>query len=325
MGRAADSRTRPGIKGRIKPLAKKFVLFIIVLSILYIVIIQALHFTRLKMVETSPLDIGELKKTYPAEGILIRDEAVIPSPADGQLVMLVKQGERVRAGQSIAEVKTAGADPGIPEQSALVRATRTGVVIFGVDGLEGVLKPGQPDLFNADKLDFQDEKTVKDSSVESGVKCSKGEPLLKIVDNLAPLVICIRSRGVSEDVVKKGSNLILTWEGYEINGRVVEIGNYDGGMQLVVESVKYPPELLEKRKISLQLVADRYFGFVVSSKSLVTRKDQEGLYIMVKERFNWVPVEVKLIQHDSAAVAGESLGAGVRYVQNPYWLLFAGD
>ncbi|MHB8158821.1 MAG: HlyD family efflux transporter periplasmic adaptor subunit, partial [Desulfocucumaceae bacterium] len=143
MGRDIDSGTRPQKEGRRKIRPLYVVLFVIIVSILYIAVVQLMHLARMKMVETGALEAGELKVLYSAEGIIIRNETAIAAPADGELVMLAKPGDRVRAGDSIAEVKTAGADPGVQATSALVRATRTGVVSFQTDGLEGVLKPGQ--------------------------------------------------------------------------------------------------------------------------------------------------------------------------------------
>ncbi|MFZ5631577.1 MAG: HlyD family efflux transporter periplasmic adaptor subunit, partial [Bacillota bacterium] len=116
------SKARPPKKGRKRALALASILFISGLFIIYMGVVQIWSFTRSNLVKTANLYAGELKKLYVAEGVLVRDEAVITSPADGQLTMLVKEGERVRAGDSIAEVKTAGDGAGSPALSALISA-----------------------------------------------------------------------------------------------------------------------------------------------------------------------------------------------------------
>lgn len=325
MGRALAEKGRPVKKGRLKTVARKAVLFAVGMSILYLVAVQALHWARFRMIETGALGRGELKKPYSAEGIIIRDETVIISPADGELVMLVEEGARVRAGDSVAEIKTAGADPGVPVLSALVRAARTGVVSLRVDGLEGVLKPGQTDIFDAARLPESTPRIIGDGGPRQ-IKCSKGQPVLKIIDNLSPLVICIRvPGGLPPEASKKGGLVTVVREGRETGGRIVEAGSYDGGTQLVLEALNYPADFLNIRKVSMQLVGERVSGFIVSSASLAARDGRQGLYLMARDEVKWVPVNVEGAVGDRSAVSGSDLAPGARYVTNPRWLIFAGD
>lgn len=49
---------------------------------------------------------GTIQKTLPADALIIKKEAVVTSPADGKLQMLVKPGERVRVGTPLFMVIT---------------------------------------------------------------------------------------------------------------------------------------------------------------------------------------------------------------------------
>lgn len=320
MGRALTEKGRPVKKGRLPAVARKAILFAVGMSILYLMAVQALHWAMFRMIETGALGRGELKKPYSAEGIIIRDETVINSPADGELIMLVEEGARVRAGDSVAEIKTAGADPGVPVLTALVRATRTGLVSLRVDGLEGVLKPGQTDIFDAARL-----PQSKGDGGSRQLKCSKGQPVLKIIDNLSPLVICVRVPGGLPPEVSKKGGVSIVWEGRETGGRIVDAGSYDGGTQLVLEVFNYPSDFLSIRKISMELVGERVSGFIVPSDALVAKDGSQGLYLMDREEVQWVPVKVDGAVGDRTAVSGADLAPGGRYVINPRWLLFAGD
>ncbi|HBV98969.1 MAG: hypothetical protein JL50_19020 [Peptococcaceae bacterium BICA1-7] len=323
MGRALTENGRPAKKGRLTTAIRKFVLFAAGMSILYLVAVQGLHWAGFKMIETSTLGRGELKKMYPAGGIIIRDETVITAPADGELVMLVEEGDRVRAGDSVAEIKTAGADPGVPGLSALVSATRTGVVSLGVDGLEGLLKPGQADIFDAARLPESPTRMKGDGSRQ--LKCTKGQPVLKIIDNLSPLMICVRVPGGLPPEASKKGDVFIVREGRETSGRIVEAGSYDGGTQLVLEVSNYSEEYLSVRNMSMELVGERVNGFIVPSDALAVKDGGQGLYLMDRDEAQWVPVKVDGAVDGSSAVSGADLTPGGRYVINPRWLIFAGD
>lgn len=293
--------------------------------ILYIMAVQAWHFATTSLVKTGALTAGELKKLYMAEGVLIRDETVIASPADGELVLLLKPGERVRAGDNIAEVRTIGEDSGILARSALIRATRTGVINLSVDGLEGVLNPAQTDILEVVKLN--EVKTKGGYAVAregQNIKCSKGQAVLKIVDNLSPLIISLRvPGGFPTEGMKKGDGITMLWENQELTGRIAEnpVVSSTTGRWLVVRLHNYPANLMSIRSSSFELVGGKVSGCIVSGKSLVKKGGQEGLYIMSKQSIHWVPVKVEGAVNDSAAVSGEQIAPGVRYVLNPHWLL----
>lgn len=301
---------------------KLSILFISLIFIIYILVFQFRQFIGPS--QTATLAAGDLKKMYVAEAVLVREETVITSPATGQLVMLVQEGERVRAGDSIAEVKTMGGDSESSARSALVRAPRSGVVVCHTDGLEGVLNPGQVDILEIAGLKL---KASENSARDNGrsKRCEKGQPLMKVVDNLSPLVICLQvPDGFPADRVKKDGVMSMVWENHEFTGGIVDARDYGGKRQVVIRGLSYPGEFMQKRKVFLALVGETVSGCLVPAKSLVEKEGRQGLQIMDKQRAVWVPVKVEGVVNDRAAVTGDRIIPGTRYVVNPRGL-FTGD
>lgn len=321
MGRGAgnyetDNRS-PGKAGLKFPVLK-IILFVCGVFILNILYFSFWH--QAGPSQTATLAPGDLKLMYLAEGVLVRDEAVITSPANGQLNILVQEGERVRAGDSIAEVKTLEGDTGASVRTALIRAPRTGVVIYRTDGLEGVLNPGQVDILEIAGIKLKaDENAGRDHG--KGGKCDKGQPVMKIVDNLSPVVICLEvPEGFPADRIKKGGIISMIWESSQFTGRIAEVRDYRGRPQVVVQALNYPGGFLHRRKMVLGLEGGTAAGCIVSTRSLVEKEGQVGLYIMSKRQVKWVPVKIEGVVDDRAAVSGPGVTPGTHYVVNPRWL-----
>ena len=324
MWAMSENRTRPGKKGRIRFSAANAALLVAGCFLLYILAVQVWHFATTTLVKTGVFTAGELKELYSAEGVLIRNETVIASPADGELLLLLKPGERVKAGDNIAEVRTIGENNGVGVRSALIRATATGVISLAVDGLEGVLNPVQTDILEVVKLNEVKTKGRYATGESRNIKCSKGQAVLKIVDNLSPLTIALQASGAfPAGGMKKDDIITLLWENRKLTGRITEnpVGGSSAGQRLIIRLYNYPADLMNIRRSSFELVGGKLSGCIVAVNSLTKKGGQEGLYIMSKQNILWVPVKVEGTVNDSAAVSGEQIVPGGRYVLNPHWLL----
>lgn len=318
----SEAGTRAPRKRSVKYQFLKLMLFFSGVFILYILVFHIWPLVR--PYQTEALRMGELKKLYPAEGILVRDETVITSPAGGQLSMLVQEGERVRPGESIAEVKTLAGNSGASVRSALIRAPRSGVVIRQTDGLEGVLNPGQLDILEiaGKQLNGAESAGRGDGKIS---RYEKGQPVMKIVDNLSPLAIFMHAPGgFPGDRLNKGGLITMVWENNQFTGRIAESGVYGGRTRIIVKALSYPGGFLQMRKVVLALEGGTVSGCIVPAKSLVTREGREGLYIMNKSRSIWVPVRVEGVVNDMAAVSGDRVSPGTRYVVNPHGIFNRG-
>jgi putative membrane fusion protein len=313
--------TRPEKSGPVKSPAMKIIPAAVGLFILYIVAVQAWHLTRVRLAGTAFLGTGELNKVFTAEGVLVRDEAVITSPAAGLLVMLVKEGERVRAGDSIAEVKTESGEPGIYTRSALISAPGSGLVSSRLDGLEGVLNPAQVNIPEAAGSGLKGKGAG--NGIRQDNKCEKGQPVIKIIDNLSPQIICLQApEGFPADKIKEDGSIAVLWNSIKFTCRITDVRNHAGGSQLVLQTYNLPPGLFNVRQASFELVGGTVSGCIVPAKSLAAKDGRQGLYIMDKQGIRWVPAEVEGIVNQKAAISGDLIVPGTRYVVNPRWLLF---
>ncbi len=307
----------PGKAGSKFP-ALKILLFICGIFILYLLFFHFLHLVA--PIQTATLAPGNLKLLCLAEGVLVRNETIITSPADGQLNILVQEGERVRVGDSVAEVKTLEGGAGAPARTALIRAPATGVVIYRTDGLEGVLNPGRVDILEIAGIKLKNAENAGRDQGKGG-RCDKGQPVMKIVDNLSPVVICLEvPEGFPQERIKKGGIISMIWESSQFDGRIAEVRDYRGRPQVVVQASNYPGGFLHRRKVVLGMEGGTVSGFIVSTGSLVEKEGQAGLYITSKRQVKWVPVNVEGVVNDRAAVTGAGVTSGTRYVVNPRWL-----
>ncbi|MCL2337740.1 MAG: hypothetical protein FWC60_09995, partial [Firmicutes bacterium] len=93
-----------------------------------------------RVVNIKSLTGDEINETADVTGLVIRTEEPFQAPAAGVLSLKVRDGERVRSGALVAEIK------GLYQTE--VRSSRAGVFCTHVDGLESLLQPKQIDALN---------------------------------------------------------------------------------------------------------------------------------------------------------------------------------
>lgn len=118
------------------------------------------------------------------ELLAIRREVPLFSPAAGRLELLVREGERVAAGQPVVRIWPILGAAGAPET---LTAPSPGVVCLTVDGLESVLTPETWAALRPEGLAAL--SPVPGKRADEGKRVDQGEPLLKLVDNLGPLLL----------------------------------------------------------------------------------------------------------------------------------------
>lgn len=84
---------------------KKSLKLPIFIALLFIVILL-LYFYKALFMNTYTVVNGEISESFSAEGIIIKNEIPVLSPADGKVQLLVKSGERVRVGTPLFIVTT---------------------------------------------------------------------------------------------------------------------------------------------------------------------------------------------------------------------------
>lgn len=248
-------------------------------------------------------------KTTPVEAVVIRREETVKAPASGQLRLLARHGQRLRAGAPLAEIQGTS--------SHQVWSPGAGVFCTDLDGLENLLVP---DLVDALDMEAVDKVSAPGQVARSEV--SSGELIGKLVDNLQPVLVYFQWDDPGAEpaqIWERGSALYFLCEGQQLKGIITEVRSREGGLGLLAEVEQYPECFVYERRQNLEMVTRRVSGWLVPEQALVFKDGQPGLYVVVKNRIQWQPVTARDRLDGKLAVSGENLGQGVRYIQNPRW------
>lgn len=265
------------------------------------------------LLEVQTLQPGIVTEDFASEGVLIKQEYLIAAPLKGAVSYSLADGQRVKAGTSfgVLKVTTMESSSGVREYA--LRAPVSGVLCNHVDGLETILVPGNLDVVEIPALD-----KIVDKPSQSVGPVENGQAVAKVIDNLAPVyiygVLDDKSYGIVSQA--KETYLKLKWQDQIIEAKVDKLlSGKQKGVFLLVKN--YPDELLHARKLSYQVNVRALEGFLVPEDALFTKEGQSGLYVVWKDLVRWSPVKVEGRLRGQAAITGEVIQPGVRYVVNP--------
>lgn len=260
-----------------------------------------------RMLDVRFMARDEVNETAPVAGLLIRTEEPFQAPAAGELNLKVRDGERLRAGALLAEIK------GVNQTA--VRSSKAGVFCTHVDGLESLLVPEK-----IGELDLLAVENIKESASPADNKVDSGQFFGKVVDNLQPVFIHIRWENANSEAAgtfRAGGTAYLIYKGRELAGRIRDVITTGGEVYLMVELCDYPDEFIHQRDIELQLVVRRLSGWLAPREAVVFKDGQPGLYVILKQRVSWIPVSVNDRMGDTVSLTGSGLSAALRYISNP--------
>ncbi|MCG8402490.1 MAG: hypothetical protein MJA84_13000 [Firmicutes bacterium] len=251
----------------------------------------------------------EIIETVAADGLVIRREELLKAPASGELKVLVRDGERLRVGSPLAEIR------GVMDST--ITSPRAGVFSSHVDGLESLLVPdmlGELDLAAVEKIK-KDEPPAKN-------KVYSGQFFGKVVDNLHPVYVYLGIDNPTGDVRRSFENrdtAYLVLKDREWPVKVEDVFIRDDKLNLLVEIRDYPDELVHRRELDIELVARRLSGWLVPRQAVVFKDGEPGIYVASRQRIHWIPVSVRDRLGDTVSVTGGHLDDSVRYISNPGW------
>lgn len=292
------------------------VLAIIGLFVIWLLGTSIWQVVQSRLVNIEFLTPGSVSQTVSVNGILIKEETVLLAPVKGQLKMISSEGERVRSGGLVARIV---ADGNQSQTGQPVAAPRPGVVCTHLDRLENILRPGIIDALELNEV----QKLQADTSLrDGGALVEKGQPVAKLVDNLAPVWLWFFMKGnwPASKSLARGDYINMSWQGNQLRGRLEEIRQREEGQELFFSLNRYPDALLHERNVELQLVTGKLSGFLVPQGAIIEKEGQTGIYVILEKRVKWLPVEIHGQLSDKIAVTGPELGAETRYVTNPHWV-----
>lgn len=273
---------------------------------------QLYQFCLFQAIRTVQAQNNVLEDSCVAQGILLLQETVVKTPAAGQLVPLVREGERVRAGRAVARLKKP-ADLAARNGSLELRSPCPGVVSYNLDGWEGALDAASWERYNLQRL-F--ESMQKDNhSPEQKDFLGAGEPVFKIIDNLINPYLFLKFKNGYNPQYEIGDFVRVTW------------GNSGTGKMKVLSLVKKEDsffatgELLSARPfpccrlMKFKVTSQSSEGVVLPASALVKNKDCVGVFTKTPLGLTFKKVDVVVAMEDRIAVTGVEPGTDI--VTNP--------
>lgn len=174
--------------------------------------------------------------------------------------------------------------------SEYIKATRSGVVSYRVDGLEEVLTPSNLASLSKEMLEGLKLKTgeIVSTSEESG----------KVIDNFYCYIACILdNENINTADVKVGSSIKLRLSNsQEVTSEVEYIAQEDENESLVVLKIdKYTEELINYRKISLDIIWWSETGLKIPNDAI--KYETEDLAYIVRKRIGYTDkIYIKILK-----------------------------
>lgn len=295
-------------RGRGNPV-KKSVVFLVVLICL---VFAAREFIVSAVSRVEPLSRREAVETALLEGILIKEEKVVKSPANGKLQCLAEDGERLEVGAPAAQVFSYGQESG-EEESYKISTPYAGIFCIHVDSLESVLTPGNLDVLELSKLEKIGSGTIPEGRV------SKGQPAFKIIDNLAPLYFYtqIPKKACPRNLTEESVWMQAAWENLPLMMRPLRVWDRGNNWDCIFQLSEYPEAIIHCRGVQVKAAVGRISGLIVPRKAIVYRGGEPGIFTVNKKKALWVPVQIEGELAEEAAVSGPGLSENTRYVINP--------
>ncbi|ADI01597.1 MAG TPA: hypothetical protein GXX39_06485 [Syntrophothermus lipocalidus] len=248
---------------------------------------------------------GVLEETLTGTAMVVQEETVLRSPADGRFENLVREKERVRRGAILGRLYTESGT-----ESYDVTAPIAGVVLYQTDGLETVMVPS--------KLgDLHPQMFAYSIHVVRGVEnlLHKGDAFAKIVNNLKPTGLVVKTEDTA-DPLADGQEVGVRYKNLDLGtARVISIerGNDYTLVGLIMSG--FVMEVADRRSIPVELVIRRYEGIIVPTRALTTKAGRLGVYCLRKETV--VFKEVQLVARKAGHSVVRGLDAGEYVVTTP--------
>lgn len=262
-------------------------------------------------------EYGKLEGTIETKAIIVKNEETILAPIEGTINFLVAGGERVAVGQTVAKI-VGGFDSQFQERKLKeIKTDKAGIVSFNIDGWESLLELDLLDELHYQAIYSEIGKNDSVLQVNNGKDVKKGEPLLKIVNNLSPIKILMEAPlSNSRDLIAGETYLIKLDDEESIKGNLVDIQNSNGSNQLLFSMSSYPDKLLLGRTHQVKILMELFEGIIVEERSIFYQENEPGLLVIQESgQAEWQPITINGKLENQAAIEG--VAEGSLYIANP--------
>lgn len=183
----------------------------------------------------------------------------------------------------------------LTSNSEIVYAPKAGVVSYRVDGLEEILK--------SDDFSYLSTELLNDFGLSVGASIPESKENGKVVNNFKCYIACIIDTENSE-VAEVGDKVVLRLsDSSEVDSEIVYIKEEDNNRILVFEIDRNIENLLEYRKVSVEIIWWKYSGLKVSNKALI---EEDGFtYIKRQKAGIQEKILIKVLrQNDTYSIVG---------------------
>lgn len=268
------------------------------------------------MVKVVPVQSGVLQETIQFDALVIHQEQLVLAPAGGKFFPALKEGERVRKGQSLGSMlSTRLSSPGA---AVAVTSPGNGLLRLRLDGLEGVLDRESWQNLDLNSLAAAFNPAGADMADDW---VAAGGVIASIVDNLVPTWLAVETAADQTAAPwEEGSEYWLAIGQPDTFTRAKLVGQQPSrdGQKLLFELPGFREDLLSQRKVAITVAARRLTGALVDDRSLVEREGRTGVFVLRKGVAEWREVEVVGSVNGQSALRG--INEGELVVTNPVWV-----
>jgi putative membrane fusion protein len=254
----------------------------------------------------------EVAETIRLEGILLKNEHVLQTPVSGKLQQVAADGNRLENGARVSRVIAVQDNTG--GESYDIVTPVAGICCMHLDGLEQVLSPASIDSLAVPHMAGTGGKRTYD-----GMRVEKGQAVAKIIDNLSPVYIYAEApkENFSAAALEKGTWWKANWEGQTFSMKSYKVADRGESLAGYFLLSAYPEQILHERKVVINVTTRSLNGYLVPKKAIVEKDGQTGIFLSIKKKAYWTPVDVVGELEGKLAIEGPELTESCRFVQNP--------
>lgn len=186
-------------------------------------------------------------------------------------------------------------------QSLVVNAPASGLLTYKLDGYEDVFTIDNIYNINYDEIDTL---SINSKQISTG-RVTAGDPVFKIVDHATGyLVVLIDKEEV--ETYKNVSNVKVKVNNEEIDGQVFDVFVSADKAIAVIRISEAFDRYFDQRIVACEITRQNYKGLKLHTDSLLTFNNQNGVFVVEKDRtLKFVPVKVIGYDDDYAIVFNE--------------------
>lgn len=185
----------------------------------------------------------------------------------------------------------------------IVCAPISGIVSYDIDGMEELLSPNNMQNITYDVIKNISTKKLN-TKKEKISFVDSNQPVLKIIDNFSYYIAVPMKIKLQE-----GKNYVVEFTGFDktAKGKLIQTANKSKTLGIFRLNSDIE-ELLNERKVEVEVLIDNFYGKIVPVDGLVTLEGQEGVYLIQRRNQVFKPVKVIAKNDEYAIVEGLKIG-----------------